>query len=382
MQMRKLLSVGLAFGVAMSLAACTQQGTEETTASTAATEETKAESNSDNSEQGTAEEATAAAPAPFSEGEVHVAIVQHSGQGDYFQQYLNGTRQQAEALGMKLDVYDAQGDNATQASQLDQAIASKPQGIIVRHGFAETLCPGVNKALEMGIKVVIYDVEIQTCAPNAIQTQQSDVEMASLVLDQMIKDAGDDIDVGYVNVLGIAPLDRRDAVWQKYKAEHGWNEVFFTGKYSASTATDTAPMVDNALKANKGVQAIYAPYDELTKATLTALEQNPDLAGKVKVYGADISTADIELMTAEGSPWMATGATDPNAIGAAVTRTLALDLAGEMKPGDKVDFPPILVTQQDLRDNDIKNMDDLRAKKPELNISDVSSADWIPAVTF
>lgn len=320
-------------------------------------------------------------PAPFSEGEVHIAIVQNTGQGDYFQQYLNGTTRQAEALNMKLDVYDAQGDNATQASQLDQAISSGAQGIIVRHGFADTLCPGVNRALEQGIKVVIYDVEIQKCAPEAVQTQQSDAQMAQLVLDQMLADIGTGQNVGYVNVAGIAPLDRRDVVWQQAKTDNGWTELFKTGKYTASTATDTAPMVDNALKANPDIAAIYAPYDELTKATLSAIEQNPELQGKIAVYGADISTADIALMTAENSPWKATGATDPNAIGAAVVRTLALDLAGELTTKN-VEFPPILVTADMLREKNIQNMDDLRKAEPALNISDQSSAPWMPVVSF
>ncbi len=336
----------------------------------------------DNNASASVATASGKKPAPFDAGEVHVAIVQQSGQGDYFQQYLNGTRKQAEALKMKLDVYDAQGDNAQQASQLDQAIASGVKGIIVRHGFPDTLCPGVNKALDKGIKVVIYDVEIQKCAPRAVQTQQSDAKMASLVLDQMLKDVGSGKPVGYVNVAGIAPLDRRDAVWKDYLQKNSWTQKFKTGKYTNSSATDSAPMVDNALKSNSDVVAVYAPYDELTKATLSALEQNPNLKGKVKVYGADISTADIELMTAPDSPWTATGATDPNAIGAAVTRTLALDLAGQTKEGDKVDFPPILVTSEMLRSKNIKNMDDLRKAEPSLNISQVSSADWIPAVTF
>ena len=146
-------------------------------------------------------------------------------------------------------------------------------------------------------------------------------------------------------------------------------------------ATDTAPMVSNALRANPDVAAIYAPYDELSKATLSALEQNPNLKGKVKVYGADISTADIELMTAADSPWVATGATDPNAIGAAVLRTLALNMAGTVTKGATVDFPPILITQDFLRSKNIRNMVDLRAAEPSLNISDISSADWIPTVT-
>lgn len=363
---RLVSALGLA--LVLGISGCSQGGG---TQSTSATPQ----------DTGSVASPTAPMPAPFDQGEVHVAIVQNTGQGDYFQQYLNGTRLQAAALNMKLDVYDAQGDNATQASQLDQAIASGAQGIIVRHGFADTLCPGVNKALEAGISVVIYDVEIQKCSPEAVQTQQSDAKMASLVLDQMLSDIGQNQDVGYVNVAGIAPLDRRDVVWQQYVADNDWNVLFKTGKYTTSSATDSAPMVDNALKANPSVVAIYAPYDELTKGTLSALEQNPNLAGKVKVYGADISTADIELMTAENSPWVATGATDPNAIGAAVTRTLALDMAGQLTTKN-VEFPPILVTQQMLRDNNIKNMDDLRAAEPTLNISSESAADWIPAVTF
>lgn len=324
--------------------------------------------------------ATADAPAPFDKEGTKIAIVQQSGQGDYFQQYLNGTRQQAEALGVDLQVFDAQGDNAKQASQLDQAISSGATGIIVRHGLPDTLCEGVNKALDKGIFVIVYDVVIQDCAPDAIQTQQSDAVMAGLVLDQMKKDIGDGADVGYVNFDGIAPLDRRDAVWQEALTTNSWNQLFKTGNFTNSTATDTAPMVTAAVQANPGVKAIYAPYDEFTKGTLTGLDQVPGTED-ILVYGADISNADIELMTAEGSRWVATGATDPNAIGAAVMRTLALHMASELE-GTTVDFPPILVTQEMLRKNDIKNMDDLRAAEPSLNISEVSAADWIPVVSF
>lgn len=370
MRNSKVLMAAITGASLLALAACSQGGT---------TDPTSASSSS--ADSGTTTEVTADAPAPF-DGPVRIAIVQQSGQGDYFQQYLNGTKKQAAALGVDLSVYDAQGDNATQATQLDQAIASGVSGIIVRHGFPDTLCPGVNKALKAGIKVVIYDIEIQKCAPDAVQTQQSDAKMASLVLDQMVSDIGTGKNVGYVNVAGIAPLDRRDKVWRDYVQKENWKQLFYTGTFTNSTATDTAPMVSNALRANPDVAAIYAPYDELSKATLSALEQNPNLKGKVKVYGADISTADIELMTAADSPWVATGATDPNAIGAAVMRTLALDMAGTITKGATVDFPPILITQDFLRSKNIRNMVDLRAAEPSLNISDISSADWIPVVTF
>ncbi len=382
MRNSKVLLAGLLGASVFAMSACSQGEAADDPTDTDSSAEGGEASGDAPADEGETSAAAAEAPAPFDgEDPVQIAIVQNSGQGDYFQQYLNGTRQQVEALGGELAVYDAQGDNATQAAQLDQAIATSPDGIIVRHGFPDTLCPGVNKAIEADIPVIIYDVEIQDCAPEAIQTQQSDAEMASLVLDQMVEDIGTDQNVGYVNVSGIAPLDRRDAVWQEYKAENNWTELFKTGTYTNSTATDTAPMVSNALKANPDVAAIYAPYDELTKGTLSALEQNPELEGKVLVYGADISTADIELMKAEGSPWVATGATDPNAIGAAVVRTLALHMAGELEE-KLVEFPPILITADFLRENDVSNMEELRAAEPALNIADVSSADWIPSVTF
>ena len=360
----KVMMAGAAGAIALSLVGCTQGDP----------------APSELNDTGSVGETTAEAPAPFDQDGVKIAIVQQSGQGDYFQQYLNGTRQQADALGIDLSVFDAQGDNATQASQLDQAIASGVQGIIVRHGFPDTLCPGVNQAIEQGIFVIIYDVEIQQCAPDAIQTQQSDALMASLVLDAMLEDVGEGVDVGYVNVNGIAPLDRRDVVWRDYTATNGWNELFKSGAFTNSTATDSAPMVTAAARSNPSIKAIYAPYDELTKGTLSGLDQIAGTEG-VLVYGADISNADIELMRAEGSRWVATGATDPNAIGAVVLRTLALHMAGKLS-GTTVDFPPILVTQEMLRDKDIKNMDDLRKAEPSLNIADVSSADWIPSVAF
>jgi simple sugar transport system substrate-binding protein len=47
-----------------------------------------------------------------------------------------------------------------------------------------------------------------------------------------------------------------------------------------------------------------------------------------------------------------------------------------------VDFPGVLVTQQFLLDNNITNMVELRERMPELNLSSVQSAPWIPSVEF
>ncbi|MEV0906498.1 hypothetical protein [Streptomyces hokutonensis] len=97
---------------------------------------------------------------------------------------------------------------------------------------------------------------------------------------------------------------------------------------------------------------------------------------QVEDAGAGDEEADL---TAANSPWVATADTDPSAVGAAVVRTAALELAGQLGK-TSVDFPAVAITQDFLRKNKIENMDQLRAALPALNLSKVSTADWIPNV--
>ncbi len=315
----------------------------------------------------------AAKPAPFDQGPVKIAMVRQSGAGDYFQQWGGGAERQAAAIGFDMQVYDAQADAALQATQMQTAIDSGVAGIIVDHGLNDTMNPLITKALDAGIPVVVYDVE--TIDPRVIHTTQSDADMADKVLSEMLSAIGPDAQVGYVNVLGIAPLDRRHVVWEQYVKDNGWQQKFFVGKWSNAVATDNAVLVDAALKANPDVAAIFAPYDELTKGTLVGVKNN-GLTEQIKVYGIDISNADLELMNQPGSAWQATAATDPAGVGAAVVRAMALTLAGQLE-GTDFQFPASLITQQYLKDNGITNMDLLRIALPELSEASQMTADWI-----
>ncbi len=316
--------------------------------------------------------ATAAKPAPFNAGPVKIAMVRQSGAGDYFQQWEMGADAQAKALGIQMQVYDAQADNAQQATDMQTAMNSGVAGIIVDHGLTQTMVPLINQAVAKGIPVVVYDVD--GTQPPVVHTDQSDADMATKDLTLMAQSIPDGAKIGYVNALGIAPLDRRNVVFQQFVKQHHWNVEFFVGKFTNDVATDNEVLVDAALKAHPDVQAIFAPYDELTKGTVAAVKNN-GLQSKIKVFGIDISNADIQVMTAPGSPWVATATTDPAGVGAAVVRTMALKLAGSTTT--EVMFPASLVTQQFLLQNNIQNMDQLVQKIPSLLELDSSSAPWI-----
>jgi simple sugar transport system substrate-binding protein len=327
-----------------------------------------------------ADSTMAAKPAPFDKGPVQIALVQYSHAGDYFQLWTEGARKQADAVGFSLKHYDAAADDAKQAADMKEAIGSGVAGIIVDHGRSPTLCPLIEQATAAGIAVVVYDVKVLDCAAKAVETRQDDADLAGRVLTQMAKDIGDGVAVGYVNPMVIAPLERRDVVWKKFVADHKWSQKFNVGKFSHEVAKDNGELAAAALKKHPDVKAVFAPYDEVTKGAVTGIERN-DLGAKVAAYGIDISDADIGLMTKDKSPWKATATTDPSAVGAAVTRTLALQLAGQLGKREVV-FPGVLVTQAFLAEQGIKNMGDLRARLPDLNLAGIATAPWIRSVTF
>ncbi|ABV92263.1 ribose/xylose/arabinose/galactoside ABC-type transport system protein [Dinoroseobacter shibae DFL 12 = DSM 16493] len=316
------------------------------------------------------------APAPLdTPEEVTIALVRYLSTGDFFQAYLSGVETQAAALGVNLRVFDSRQDAALQADMVDQAIALGVDGIIIQHGLTESMREAAQRAVDAGIKVVAFDVNVENAA--IPQVEQSDYLLGKLALEQAIKDNGDSFAAGYVYVPGIAPLDRRHAAWEEVKtANPGITEEARIGTLDNPIANANANQARAALQANPNISVFFAPYNEFAKGVKIAADEL-GLSGEMSIYSADISTADIALMREPGSAWKATVATNPAVVGEVSVRALALMLAGE-DPGASVIVPPTLITQAFLNDNDIRNMEDLGAKMPQFQHADVAMADWMP----
>jgi simple sugar transport system substrate-binding protein len=308
------------------------------------------------------------APAPFNKGGVKIALVNYLSTGDFFQAYEAGAQKQAKALGVDLRIYEGRQDAAEQREQIQQAISLGVSAIIVNHGLPESLKDVVQRALDKGIKVVAFDVNLNN--PKVPQIEQSDHDLATLLLNQAVKDNGDTFAAGYVYVAGFAPLDRRDEVWRDFKTAHpGVQEKARWGTVANQAAA--------AYRAHPEIRVVFAPYDEFARgATLAANEAN--LGSKLRIYSADISTADIEAIRAPNSAWVATAATNPAVVGAVSVRAAALEVAGQ-DPGHQIVVKPTLITRDDLVKNDIKTVAELGAKFPAFRTSDAANAAWIQA---
>lgn len=301
---------------------------------------------------------------------VTIALVRQLSTGDYYEQWLSGAQAEATKLGVNLQLLSADGDNAKQATQLQQATATKPGAIIVDHGFTDSLKAPVAAAIAAKIPIVSFDVD--TGSTDVTTVDQSDATIAKDITDKLVSDTSGTAQVIYAYVAGYAPLDKRDAVWKTVKtANPGLKQVAQVGVVNASTAAQTADQVKAALQAHPGVTAILAPYDEFAKGAVQAVNELK-LNGKVKVYGADISNADISVITKADSPWVATAATDPANVGAVTVRAAYLKATGGTVDA-AIEVPPALITQDVLRSKSITTVPDLVKAFPDLETPTIAA---------
>ncbi|MBV8472795.1 MAG: substrate-binding domain-containing protein [Hyphomicrobiales bacterium] len=314
------------------------------------------------------------APAPFDKGGVKLALVSYISAGDFFEAYQSGAEAQAKKLGVDLRVFPGKQDATEQRDQIEQAINLGVKAIVIDHGLPESLKDVAQKALDAGVKVIAFDVNLDN--PKIPQVEQSDHLLASQALEQVVKDNGETFKAGYVYVAGFAPLDRRDEVWTEFKKKHpGVTEVARFGAVNATTAASVDDQAKAVLRAHPEITVVFAPYDEFARGVKLAINEL-GLNGKVKVYSADVSTADIREITEKDSPWVATVATNPAVVGAVSVRAAALAVAGQ-DPGKEIVVEPTLLTQDALRKAGVTTVEELSAKVPAFGSSPAATAAWL-----
>lgn len=148
--MKKVTALILALVMLFALVAC---GTDNTDSTTAAPAET---TNSNSDDNGSAE--------PDGEDRSDQLYIEVSALGslDYFYDHQLGMEMVGKEMGVRTEyVGPADYDMNAMISAFEQAIAKKPNGIVVV-GFEDTLAPIIDKAIDAGIPVVTVDADVPT----------------------------------------------------------------------------------------------------------------------------------------------------------------------------------------------------------------------------
>lgn len=314
--------------------------------------------------------------------EVKVMVIRKIGGDDHTAQFLAGAKQEGESMGIKVDTFSANGDSAKFHDAISQAVDKNYDGIIISHGDDAATVEQVQKIVDKGIPVVAFDSNPDLKKiPGVTLTSQDDEALAQLTLDKMIEEQGKEAKIAYLWVDGFPPMVRRNNIYQEtLKKYPGIVELERFGVASGDTSVQAQNAVTAMLtKYKKGeINAIYAAWDAFAIGATRAVKE----AGRdeVKIYGIDVSNADLQLMQEPGSPWVSTAAVDPKMIGAVNLRILLSKVAGEETP-QTFDMEATLITQDKLSSSkDPVNMVNLNAIIPGWGQTDAFLTDWMKAL--
>jgi simple sugar transport system substrate-binding protein len=201
--------------------------------------------------------------------------------------------------------------------------------------------------------------------------------MANLVLAEALKENGDHFEAGEVYVAGFLPLDHRHAAYRAFVAAHpAVKTEAVWGIVNSTTPSSVADQTQAVFRAHPDITVVFTPWDEFARGVKLGLDE-AGLDSKVRIYGVDTSTSDIQAMREPNSPWVASAATNAAVVGEVSVRAVALLIAGE-DPGHKIEITPHLITRSELLRDNIKTIGELAAKDPGFRASDAARAPWIP----
>ncbi len=315
-------------------------------------------------------------------GDIKLMVIRKIGGDDHTAQFLAGAKQEGESLGFKVDTFSANNDAAKFHDAIAQATNGDYDGVLISHGDDPATVEDVKKLKEKGIPVVAFDSVGELSEVEGVTlTSQNDELLAQQTLDQLVKESGDQAKLVYLWVDGFPAMVRRNKIYQETLAKYpGLSEVERFGVANENTSVDTQNAVAAMLtKHPKGeIDAIFATWDAFAIGAARAVAE----AGRteIKIYGIDVSNADLQMMQQENSPWVSTAAVDPKMIGAVNIRLLAKKIAGEETPA-AYNLEPALITQEALKaSSEPVNMVSLATIIPGWGTTDAFEEDWMKAL--
>ncbi|REK74321.1 sugar ABC transporter substrate-binding protein [Paenibacillus paeoniae] len=322
-------------------------------------------------------------PAALKEkGDIKIKVIRKIGGDDHTAQFLAGAKQEGEALGFKVDTFSANGDTAKYLDAIEQAANSDVDAVVLSHAEDAAVVELAQKLRDKGIEVVAFDsIGDLGTIEGVTLTSQKDEALAQYALDELVKQHGEEAKIVYLWVDGFPPMVRRNHVYQDVLAKHpGIKEVGRFGVANDNTTVETQNAVAAMLtQYPKGeIDAIFATWDAFAIGATRALVE----AGRteIKVYGIDVSNADLQAMQEENSPWAATAAVDAKMIGAVNVRIAAKKLAGEETPAT-FDLDAALITQEELKkSSEAVNVVTLADIIPGWGTTDAFEEDWMKAL--
>ncbi|OAA93829.1 sugar ABC transporter substrate-binding protein [Clostridium coskatii] len=318
-------------------------------------------------------------PSKISSKQIKIMVIRKIGGDDNTAQYLAGVKQEGESLGFKVDTFSANGDSVKFHDAISQALQKDYDGFIISHGDDSATVDDVKKIIAKGKPVVTFDSNPEVAKVEGVTiTEQDDETLALTSFKKLVQDHNGKANIIYLWVDGFAPMVNRNRMYKAMLEKYpDIKEVERFGVASSDTSVQTQNAVTAMLaKHPKGtIDAIYASWDAFAIGATRAVKE----AGRneIKVYGIDVSNADLQAIQDKNSPWAITTAVDPKLIGDVDVRLLTKKIAGEKTPKYYDLQASSVEKDQIVNSGTAVNMENLSKLIPSWGKSDAFEEPWM-----
>lgn len=348
--MKKLVTMFLVFAMLISIVGCSQSADEEATVTTPEVEVAATE----DVDTGAGAASNAEIPEAIKGKTLKMALIKEWGTGTHMITHINGVKAEAEKYGIELSVIDANNDLAKMAEGIDNAVTNKMDAIMISHGKADALTGSVEKALEAGIPVIVFDNDFdipeEVHKGLLVSLDQYDLMMGLISQMALVQELDGEGQVVYNRVANVPPTDKRHRIWEggilpTYTGIEVLNTIDL-GTDNPMPKAQTA--LETLLTTEDNIDAVYGVWDEYAKGFYNAIVAS----GKtIPLFSVDISDQDLAMMQDHPEIWRASAAVDPTVVGQVQVRLALKALAGEKIPR-YYSLTPVLVKADDLPDKD------------------------------
>lgn len=278
--------------------------------------------------------------------EMAVVLKTNNIRSDYWQMVSSGVKAAAKEFAVNLDVTGplSETDTVGQIRILDEALAKKPDAIILAATDYERLTPAVDKIKEAGIKIILIDSPIQSHVEASLITTDNN---------EAGRKAGKILAGGQNGILyRVLTLSSGKGSIAEKEREAGFKDaiadfsgVEYAGNYEFDGTEDGAyDRVKTLLEQYPDIQGIAGLNEMAALGAARAVKEKQRL-GQIKIVGFDSSIYQIKLLE-EGSI-QATIVQKPFNLGYLSIETAVQALNG-MKVNPKLNIDAVVITKENM----------------------------------
>ena len=249
-------------------------------------------------------------------------------------------------LGVTIAVEDGQSNSAKQTADIEAAITSGAQGIILAPNDVNALAPGVEEVIKAGIPIVTLDRRVDHTSVKVPHVGADNVAGGRIMAQWVIQAFPDGARILLITgQLGSSPsIDRTRGIKETLDAAGGKYKI--VAEQSATWKREQGLTVTQNVLTSLGgqsLQAVVAESDEMALGALEALRSS-GVSG-VKVIGFDATPEALKLV--RSGDMAATVEQSPKAQAQAALEQLVAHIR-KQTPMAGANIVPVLITQSNV----------------------------------